>query len=201
MVGDTTWNPLGAVIELMESGAVPVSATASVTSAIWPTATVPKLSEVGLIAMAGMGAGAPVPLSGTVKLGLAGSLLEITSVPVVRAAVVVTKRTITLVELPGATLNGAAGEVTVNPDEVVSEVTVRSPPLVLLTVTSMSFGWLKMTVPKLSDRGSTAIDGLAGAAPVPLRLTDAGEFGSSLAMVSVALAAPAADGANRTVTV
>ena len=122
-------------------------------------------------------------------------MLAITSVPVVIAGEVVTKRTITLLEAPGETVNGMAGEVTEKLADVVMELTIRIPPLPFRTVNTMSFGWLKIAVPKFSDAGSTEMDGTGAAPAVPVRLTKAGELGSLLAIVSVALAAPATDGA------
>src|SRR5439155_24473606 len=52
----------------------------SVRSFVWPAATVPKLSDPGVISIDAAAAATPVPLSDTV-LGDVGSLLLIVSVP------------------------------------------------------------------------------------------------------------------------
>ena len=146
------------------SAALPVLEIVTARFAGLPTVTVPKLSEVGDTPIFGAAATAPVPESATCTDGCVASLLAIVSVPDCAPAEVGLNRTISCVDVPGATLRGAAG-VTVNSAlELVSADTFNAEPPVLETVKESVAELPTVTDPKLSDMGDTPIRG-AGAGP------------------------------------
>src|SRR5436190_1622202 len=57
---------VGAVVAEIVSGALPVLDTVTDDDAVWPTATLPNATAVGVTASTGAGAGVPVPDRGTV---------------------------------------------------------------------------------------------------------------------------------------
>ena len=88
-------------------------------------------------------------------VGFAGSLLKIPSVPFTGATAVGAKRTVTVVEPPAGTLNGAIGEVTRKLAGIVNELTVSGPVPPLLIVSVMSWVCPEVTDPKsIEKRGA-----------------------------------------------
>src|SRR5256884_496788 len=143
----------------------------------------------------------PIPVRGTARLGLAGSLLatvsEAAAAPVAEGA----KRTVTSVDFPVAIVKGAAGETIVNAAEPLEiDRTVRSALPELPTVNLESFVCPTVTAPKSRDAGATEMTG-AAAAPDPLRaIVTVERVGSLLEMDSVPETAPPAFGEKRTIT-
>src|SRR6266566_1622750 len=144
----------------------------------------------------------PIPVRGTARLGLAGSLLatvsEAAAAPMKEGA----KRTVTSVDFPVAIVKGAAGETMVNAAEPLPiEATVRSAAPTLPMVSFASLVWPIEALPKSSTAGAMTMDGCALSVLLPesaivrLNLT-----GSLLSRVRVLDAGPAAKGAKRTVT-
>src|SRR3989338_1679351 len=156
---------------------------------VLPTRMLPKLKLTGLTSMAGA---TPVPESETV--GEPASLTTVTVSPArpVPAGVKVTSK---VTKLPGA-MGESAGRLKAKPAAPprVIELTVRSavPVFVMVTVWGPLVAPTR-TLPKLKLVGLTSI---AGAMPVPLKLTEAGP--ASLAIETVSPAAPTASGAKVT---
>ena len=115
-------------------------------------------------------------MSATVTFGFLGSLL----VTVSRPEVMVPKAlglipTVTLLDAPGAIVNGVVaemtGEPTMNPGGAETEVTVSGAVPVSLRVRVKYVVWPTGAVPKSREAGLTPMAGTGAGSPVPLSAT------------------------------
>jgi hypothetical protein len=154
----------------------------------------------------------PLPESGMVSVGFAGSLLVIVRLPLAAPVVVGANTTTNVRDAPGGMASetlvkggavmGFGSAVTRNVGPEVDREALRVLQVPLLA-TVMRFPMKKLTsvAPKLTDVGDAVITGGGGAVPVPVRFTVRFCFarsGSSLTTVMVALAAPSVVGAKVT---
>src|SRR5258706_7007591 len=143
-----------------------------------------------------------LPVKGTARFGLAGSLLAMVSEADAEPAADGAKRTVTSADLPGTMVIGTARETGVNAAPLLAIArTVRSAVPVLLIVSFASLVWPAVRLPKSREAGTTEMDGASPPAPAPVRATvTVARAGSLLAIDSVPDTPPGAFGEKRTVT-
>lgn len=201
-VAPETVNPVPPIVaELTVTGDVPLEVIVTPSVAFEPTATLPKLKEVGLIVHCGVPV--PVPLRPTAAVALVDELLLMVSAPVAAAAVVGANFTLSVNVCFGFKVTGNVDPDTVNPVPlIVAELICTADVPLEVNVTADVAFEPTATLPKLSELGLTVNCGVVVLVPVPLRLTETELcLAALLAIVSAPVAALAAVGVNFTFSV
>src|SRR3984957_313811 len=193
-VAPDTVNPLPVIAaELTVTADVPDEVIVTESVLFEPTATLPKLSEVGLIVHCGVPV--PVPLKLTATVGFVDALLFTVNVPVTAPAAVGAYFTLSASVCFGFSVTGNVAPDTVNPLPVIAaELTVTADVPDEVIVTESVLFEPTATLPKLSEFGLIVHCGVP--VPVPLKLTATVGFVDALLFtVNVPVTAPAAVGA------
>jgi len=124
--------PLAATAEIV-TAAVPVLLITTDWPVLLPVATAPKPTLDGLAVRCPVAAADPVPVNGTLSVGLVGSLLVIVMLPVAAPAAVGANVTATWADCPALIVFGVVNPLIVNAEPVTAIAdTVRSADPVLL---------------------------------------------------------------------
>lgn len=163
--------------------------------ALLPVVTVPKLRLDELALSCPVAVADPVPVNGTVTVGLFGSLLVMAILPVTAPVVVGAKVTTACALCPAPMVLGVVIPLIVNSDPVTAITdTVRFPDPVLFNVRLAVPVSPFDTAPKAMEAGATDNCGCEAATAVAERFTTAGELPLSPVTVMVPLIVPAAVG-------
>ena len=126
--------PLAVTAETF-TAAFPVLVIATCLLVLLPVATVPKLTLAGLALNCPMAAADPVPVSGTLSVGLLGSLLVMVTLPLAVPADVGEKVTVACTDWPALIVTGVAIPVIPNslPVRVIRDTVKGADPVLLST--------------------------------------------------------------------
>ena len=192
--------PLTVTAEIF-TDALPLLVTVNCCLPLLPVATVPKLRLDELALSCPVAAAEPVPVNGTVTVGLFGSLLVMAMLPVAAPVAVGAKVTTACADCPALSVLGVVIPLIVNSEPVTAITdTVRFPDPVLLNVRLAVPVSPFDTVPKAMEAGDTESCGCEAATAVAERLTTAGELPLSPVTVIVPVTVPAAVGFTATET-
>jgi hypothetical protein len=176
------------------SAAVPVLLRVTDCEAVVPTATLAKLTLVGLTVSCGWGV-VPVPPSGITKDGFAAVLVTVT-LPLTAPDAVGLKVTVKVVDCPPVSVSGVEIPLTANalPLRATCDIEMLEVP-VFLSVT-VWLGSLPITTLPNATLEGLALSAAPDASPVPDRVNVIGDPGALLAKLMLPLALPPAVGAN-----
>jgi len=170
----------------------PELVSVSVTVSLFPTTTLPKLTEDGLADSAP--SAAPFPLNGILRVGLEPSDVTVT-LPVALPLAVGANFTLKLTLCPLLSVTGNVNPVRLNPDpDAAAAVIFRLEPPEFVKVSVMVWLFPTTTLPKFREEGLA--DNAPSAAPFPLNGIFNVGLDPSDVIVKFPVALPAAVGAN-----